>query len=73
MRASSKTKEKLGVKIQRLRKEHGYTQESFAETVGISRTHAGHIEKGRKSPSIKVLEKMARLFKIPLSELFNFK
>lgn len=68
-----KTRDKLGKKIQKLRKSLGYSQEELAEAIKISRTHMGHIEQGRKTPSLKVLEKLARTLKVPLSELFIFK
>lgn len=64
---------KLGEKIRKLRKEKGITQEKLAEAIKISRTHMGHIEQGRKTPSLKVLEKLSRALKIPLPELFTFK
>lgn len=64
------TKEKLGKKVQKLRKTLGYTQEELAEKLSISRTHMGHIEQGRKSPSLKLMEKLARALKINLNELF---
>ena len=64
-------KERLGNKIQKLRKELGLTQEEFAEKINISRTHMGHIEQGRKSPSLKVMEKFARTLKVKVSDLFS--
>ena len=65
------TKEKLGRRIQKLRKALGYTQEELAEKLNISRTHMGHhIEQGKKSPSLKLMEKIAKALKINLSELF---
>jgi len=67
-----KVTKKLGKKIQRLRKEIGYTsQESFAEALGLSRTHVGHIEQGRKNPSMEVLIKIAKKLKVEVSELFE--
>lgn len=65
------TRERLGNKIQKLRKELGLTQEEFAEKINISRTHMGHIEQGRKSPSLKVMEKLARTLKVKVSDLFS--
>ena len=65
------TREKLGKKIQRLRKSLGFTQEELAEKINISRTHMGHIEQGRKSPSIKVMERLARILKVKLGDLFS--
>jgi len=64
------TKERLGKKIQRLRKNIGLTQEELAERINISRTHMGHIEQGRKAPSLKVLNKLAHTLKVKISELF---
>lgn len=61
----------LGEKVQRLRKTEGYTQEELAEQVGISRTHMGHIEQGRKSPSLKLIEKIAKKLKVKVSDLFS--
>lgn len=66
----STTKERLGQKVQKLRKALGYTQEELAEKLHISRTHMGHIEQGRKSPSLKLMEKLARVLKVSVSELF---
>ena len=63
---------KLGKTIQRLRKEAGYSsQEKFAELLGLSRTHVGHIEQGRKNPSMFVLVKIAKKLKVDVSELFE--
>lgn len=65
-----KTKELLGKKVQKLRKNLGYSQEELAEKINISRTHIGHIEQGRKSPSFKVLDKIAKVLKVKISDLF---
>lgn len=65
------TKEKLGKKVQRLRRNLGYTQEELAEKINISRTHMGHIEQGRKSPSIKIMDKLARMLRVRVGELFS--
>lgn len=69
----SGTRSELGKKIQKLRRSLGYSQEELAEAVKISRTHMGHIEQGRKTPSLKVLEKLSRALKVSISEIFTFK
>ncbi len=69
---NQKTREALGKRIQKQRKAVGLTQEGLAEIVKISRTHMGHIEQGRKSPSLEVLDKIARALKINASELLPF-
>lgn len=66
------TKEKLGTRIQKLRKSLGYSQEELAEKINISRTHMGHIEQGRKSPSLKVMEKLAKALKVQVKDIFPF-
>lgn len=69
----NKSRLELGKKIQKTRKNIDLTQEELADVLKISRTHMGHIEQGRKSPSLKLLEKIARALKIPISELFTYK
>jgi len=64
------TKEKLGKRVQKLRKNMGLSQEELAERIKISRTHMGHIEQGRKSPSLKVMTKLSKALKVKISELF---
>ncbi|OGM61506.1 hypothetical protein A2961_04125 [Candidatus Woesebacteria bacterium RIFCSPLOWO2_01_FULL_39_21] len=64
-----KSRVKLGARIQRRRKELGQTQEELAEMVRISRTHMGHIEQGRKSPSLEVLERIAKVLKLKVRDL----
>ena len=61
----------LGKKIRRRRNELDLTQEELADKVGISRVYAGYIEQGRHTPSLEVLEKIAKTLKIRLSELLR--
>jgi len=64
------TKERLSKRIQKLRKNTRLSQEDLAEKINISRTHMGHIEQGRRSPSLKVLTKIAKALRVKISELF---
>jgi len=64
------TKERLGKRIQKARKNAGFTQEELAEKINISRTHMGHIEQGRKTPSIKVVTKISKAVRVKISDLF---
>lgn len=68
----TKSQKQLGRKIQRIRQELGKTQEQFAESVDISRTHMGHIEQGRKSPSLELLEKIAKNLKVKVKDLIPY-
>lgn len=70
MRKNAKLPKTLGKKIQKVRKSTGMTQEDVAYKIGISRAYMGYIEQGRYSPSLEVLEKIARVLKIKMSDLF---
>lgn len=67
---TKEAKEKLAKKIQKLRKAAGLSQEELAEKIKISRTHMGHIEQARRSPSIKVMTKLANVLKVKIPDLF---
>lgn len=62
---------RLARQIQKFRKAAEYTQEEFAEKLGISRTHMGHIEQNRKSPSLKLVDKIAKMLRVSVSDLFS--
>lgn len=70
-KSTEKTLKTLGVKIQKLRKQTGLTQEEFAHRLGISRVYMGYIEQGRESPSLKLLMKIARRFGVKIEDLFH--
>ena len=64
---------KLSNRIKQLRKKHGYTQTKLAELSGIEYKHIQLLES--KNPSdarISTLEKLAKAFKIPLSDFLDF-
>ncbi len=70
MRKNAKLPKTLGKRIQKLRKTTGLTQEEVAEKIGISRAYMGYIEQGRYSASIEVLEKIAKVLKVKMADLF---
>lgn len=51
-------KVELGKKIQEARKKMGYTQESLAEKADIGVMYLGEIERGVKTPSLKLFTKL---------------
>lgn len=63
---------KLGARIKEERRVRGLTQEQLAEQVEISPRYLSRLEVGRQSPSIATLIKMAEIFDMELSELFDF-
>lgn len=64
---------KLGLKIQYYRKLKGYTQETFAEMVGITASHLSQIESiaSEKCVSLKTLFKMAEVLEIEPYQLLK--
>lgn len=70
MRKNAKLPKILGKRIQKIRKGIGLTQEELAEKVGISRAYMGYIEQGRYSASLEVIEKIAKVLRIKISDLF---
>ena len=49
----------------------GVSQEEFADMCGLDRTYIGGIERGERNLSLLNIEKIARIFKVSLSELFR--
>lgn len=41
----------MRAKLQQLREASGFTQQQFADAIGISRSHYSQIETGEKNPS----------------------
>ena len=70
MRKNALLPKRIGKKIQKQRKEIGYTQEELAYKIGVSRAYMRYIEQGRNAPSLEVLEKIAKQLKMSMSELF---
>ena len=64
---------KLGKKIRQIRKRRGITQQKLSELANIDYKYIQKIE-GKNPPNIKVetLEKLAKAFNIPLSQLLDF-
>ena len=65
---------KLALRIRELRKKCGYTQEKLAELSGVDYKHIQLLEgKHPSSSKIDTLEKLAKAFKISLSNFIDFK
>jgi len=62
---------RLGKNIRRLREEQGWSQEDYADRAGIHRTYVSDIERGRRNPTITVVEKLAKPFGIKAGALLD--
>ena len=60
---------RLGQAIRRLRKEAGYSQESFADHCGLHRTYMGGVERGETNISLDNIERIARALRLTPAQL----
>ena len=61
----------LGNKVQRLRRERGWTQEGMSR-FGFEIKYYQRIEYGERNLSVKSLNKLAKAFGVTVAELFRF-
>ncbi len=52
-------RQRLGQNVRRLREAQGWSQEDYADRAGIHRTYVSDIERGRRNPTLTVIEKLA--------------
>ena len=59
--------------VRTLRFTHGeMTQADLAARIGVTRQTVIAIEQGRYSPSLEMAFQIARVFKVPLDEVFQY-
>ena len=63
---------KLGQRIAELRRLRELTQEQLAEAVGCTAGFISLVERGVNAPSVAGLEKLAKVLKVEVKELFGF-
>jgi transcriptional regulator with XRE-family HTH domain len=63
----------LASNIKARRKDMGMTQESLAEKVNTASTYIAMIESGSRTPSFKMIERIAEVLRIEAPELFAMK
>lgn len=64
-------KKQFGDQVKKLRLQKGLSQEALALEADLDRTYIPSIEKGERNVSLEVIEKLAKAFKIKISELFK--
>ena len=58
-------------RIEEIRKERGVRQEELATALGVSRQTVISLEKGKYNPSLALAFKLARVFGLPIEEIFD--
>ncbi|MDP3675578.1 MAG: helix-turn-helix transcriptional regulator [Novosphingobium sp.] len=64
-------RQRLGRNVRRLREEQGWSQEDYADRAGIHRTYVSDIERGRRNPSVTVVERLAKPLGLPPGRLLD--
>jgi transcriptional regulator with XRE-family HTH domain len=59
----------LGRTVRALRSAAGYSQEGFADAIGVHRTYMGTLERGDGNPTLETLELIAGGLRMPVAEL----
>lgn len=62
-------RQRLAANLRRLRHEHGWSQEDYADRAGLHRTYVSDIERGSRNPTITVVEKLASPFDLTAGDL----
>lgn len=65
-------KQKLGARIQEIRKSKNYTQEYLSEKIDMDKPNLSNIECGRRFMTAETLEKIASALEVEEKDLFDF-
>ncbi len=63
---------KLSKRVRSLRKQYGYTQDDLSFLADIPRSTLGNIETAQNDVTFTKINKLAKAFKLSLSEFLNF-
>lgn len=61
----------FGTNVRRVRRERGLTLEALADEVGLAYSYVGEIERGRRNPTLDVVDRIAAALKAPPLELLS--
>lgn len=62
----------LITKIEQYRKQKGLSQEQLAELTDCRRETIVRLEKGMYNPSLKLAYDIAKVFQVPIEDIFTF-
>lgn len=63
--------ERLGLTFRKRRESLGFSQESFADHIGMHRTYYSAIERGEKNLQLDTLQRLAKGLKVSLADVFR--
>ena len=62
----------MKTRIKQLRVGKALTQQQLADLVGVRRETIVFLERGRYVPSLKLAHDVARVFELPIEDVFSF-
>jgi transcriptional regulator with XRE-family HTH domain len=62
-------RERVGLNLQRLRREKGLSQEELADRAGIHQTYLSGVERGKRNPTVVVLQRIAEALDADIADL----
>lgn len=71
MGTSSERRRPMRARLQQLREAYGFTQQTFSEAVGTSRSHYSQIETGEKYPSLRLAMRIKQVLAYTDDDLFE--
>lgn len=66
-----KAQEQLGMRIKYLRKQRRWTLEDLSFYSSVNKNYLSDLERGRRNPSLDILERICVAFSITLADLFK--
>jgi transcriptional regulator with XRE-family HTH domain len=64
-------RERVGLNLQRLRREKGLSQEELADLAGIHQTYLSGVERGKRNPTVTVLHRIAEALGADIEDLVS--
>jgi putative transcriptional regulator len=61
----------MKTRIKEYRRQRGWTQEDLGDRIGASKAHVSEMEGGKKNPSTPLMERIAQVFGVRVSDLFE--
>jgi transcriptional regulator with XRE-family HTH domain len=61
----------FGKRVRQLRLAAGWTQEQLAEAAGITTTYTSDLERGTKVPSLTIVLRISKAFRLSVGELLK--
>ena len=62
----------FGKKVRSIRLERGLSQGGVGKLLKVHRTYISGIERGVRNPSLKVIDRISKVLKVTMKELFDY-